>query len=301
MDDKDLRSALRSILEQGPQPDKSIWGQTWKRLQATCSPRLKRELEPTVLVQYTSRTLAGGPTAPSRFGGYRPEHVPQHLPDSWYRELLDVTLRNYHRLRVLRRTAAVRLVQLPSGLTMASAAQYLGIPDGWLRYDHTTHRGGSPHLAKDPFAFDDAVESIARILDELPDPVDYHHRRAQLTDWTLSQAAWEEIHTQLPVPRSRRHVPQLNACKRQCASTLIWTTVTQSERCLAPVIPDTQQNTDFHEVWRNRGGPLYHQFTQARGPYYATLRALLNEYASDLTLKIDRLPRRHSRQGIGGS
>ncbi|MFE7126697.1 TniQ family protein [Streptomyces sp. NPDC057617] len=288
LDAPDLRHALRSLLTRSPQPTDHTWGRTWRRLEAGGSSHLRQGLEPAAVIRPAARTFADGPTAPSRSGGYRPEHVPQCLPENWYRPLLDGPFEHHaERHLVLRRTAAVRLVQLPTGMAMAQAADYLGIPNTWLRYTLGTHRGGGPHLAKDPFAFDDAVEAIARFLDALPYPVDYQHRRTRLKDWALGQTEWDEIRSQLPKIGNGKYRPKLDPHKRQCASTFIWTAATQSERALAPLVPDAPTDPAFRETWRTRAGSLYYHLVHSEGLYYKALRGLLADYATGLAQDTD--------------
>ncbi|MFF8717373.1 TniQ family protein [Streptomyces sp. NPDC015184] len=295
----ELRDALGKLLEHGPPPADLIWGRTWRRLEAAGSPRLRQEFEPPVIIRHASRTLAPGPVAPERPGSYRPEHVPQQLPENWYTPLLKGPFQHYAgRHLVLRRTAAVRLVQLTTDMAMAQAAHYLGIPDNWLRYSLGSHRGGGPHLAKNPFAFDDALEAIAHLLDNLPDPTDYRHRRTQLDGWTLPRADWGAIRDQLPSTYHGMTRIKLDPYKHQCASTFIWTTVTGSERCLAPALPETPTDPAFQATWHARAGSLHHHLARSEGSYYKALRNLLTEYATGLARDIDQHLPKHPEEPV---
>ncbi len=292
LDPADLKDALAMLLERGPRPPNPLWGNTWRRLSATGSPLLRAQLDPAAVFRHTTRILSGLPTSPSRRGGYRPEHIPQHLPENWYMPLLKGPFKHHaKRHELLRRTAAVRLVQLPTGKTTSDAAHYLGLPDTWLRHILATDHRAGPHIARNPLVFDDVVDTIARLLDNLGHAVDYRHRRIQLKDWTLDRAAWDGINDELG-PRPTRLRPELDPHRRQSASTIIWTAVTGSERCLAPLIPEAPTDPVSRQAWQSRTSSMHHQIVHSPNDYHAALRDILSRRADALAQETDPAPGR---------
>ncbi|MFI7642365.1 TniQ family protein [Nonomuraea sp. NPDC049400] len=96
-----------------------------------CSPGLLRAVIP--LVQAFPRQGRQARRAPQLKPRFGPEHVPQRLPDDLFQHYLSHL--GGISPSLLRRTAAVRLVQMINGGPLAAAAQYLGlstkvVPDG---------------------------------------------------------------------------------------------------------------------------------------------------------------------------
>ena len=91
---------------------------------------------------------------------FAPEHIPEHLQDDWYHEHFRHIGGN---TRLLRRAAALRLVQISAGGSLAEAAAFLGIDHRYLKASP-----GSAALAGDPAEFRLAVHALARQLSTTP-------------------------------------------------------------------------------------------------------------------------------------
>jgi hypothetical protein len=225
------------------------------------------------------------PTHDTRFG---PEHVPAFLPDSWHD-------RHFGQLdgvnpKLLRRTAAVRLVQMIAGGSMGEAAEYLGINPTGKQYTSAEHVHRWARDRADPRQFDTALHAFANELDASPHRVDYRRRRQALKDWSLTLDTWLSIIDQLP-PTPGHIQPELGDLKRQCASEVVWVRVTQGEHLFAPRPIQDQQPRDVQHAWELRRNTIWHQF-QTNHPlrHYADLRHLLGEHADQLASRIDSCP-----------
>ncbi|MFE2874508.1 TniQ family protein [Streptomyces roseus] len=119
LDQHDRDEALRSMLRSGPDPDSGKWGRTDLHLfHASLSFR-------SAVMQARDRrsqNLARGPSSRLGSDSYRPEHIPQWLPDHWLQypngDLLAPRLRH----PMQRRAAAVRLIQMVSRMGVQAAA-----------------------------------------------------------------------------------------------------------------------------------------------------------------------------------
>ena len=130
----------------------------------------------------------------------------------------------------LRRTAALRLVQMVAGGSLAEAASLLGIADPDRTWQGRTYSGaGHVHShAKDqpdPRGFENGLRTLAAELDTSAHLVDYQDRRQRLCDWSLDPMAWQELITRLP-PTPGPVQPELGDRKRQCASIYVWVRLT---------------------------------------------------------------------------
>ncbi|MFD8044833.1 hypothetical protein ACFV5E_15490 [Streptomyces chartreusis] len=213
---------------------------------------------------------------------YRPEHIPGHLEEDWYeRHLAHVT---GMQPKLLRRSAAVRLVQWVNGGSMGEAAAYLGIPSRGAKF----YTGVATSLA-DPFMFHEALEKIAEEVSSAPSPVDYHRRREALCSWALDQDAWEDIVKQLAPTPSYWHPPTLDDRKRQEASVFVWVQVTRGEHVFSPRPIEAVQTADVQRKWALRRNTTWcHLIRPDAGRHYDNLQKVLTEYASQLAWSIDK-------------
>lgn len=161
---------------------------------------------------------------------YGAQHVPAFLTEDWH----DRHLVNLHGIdpRFLRRGAAIALIQLTKPCRVTDAADFLDLPTESARYAYRaiaswTRR--SHHGA----AFLDAVHALADELDAAADAgqlIDYNRRRTALADWLIPDPDWQHIAAQL----RRRDRADYGERKRNTASALIWTKITQGEHLFAP-------------------------------------------------------------------
>jgi hypothetical protein len=244
-----------------------------------CSRGFRNALEPlTGRFQRTDRRTRGR-RAPAPQVTFAPEHIPEHLQDDWY----DQHFRDIGgNTRLLRRAAALRLVQMAAGGSLAQAAAYLGIDHRYLKASP-----GSAAFTHDPAEFRLAVHALARQLSAAPGLVNYKHRRDTLGNWCIDPETWQDILSQLP-PTTGPFQPELSDCKRQFASEAVWARVTQGEHLLAPRIIESQMAAG-DPTWRRRRDNMWHFYNASPAkPHYAALREILNAHAGRLAAAIDR-------------
>ncbi|MFE6849106.1 hypothetical protein [Streptomyces sp. NPDC057686] len=166
-------------------------------------------------------------------------------------------------LATFRRSAAVRLVQLATGMDPGAAADYLGIPASW----HSSHvkQPRLPNHWHYDYSRERLREAFSRLASCAPaapaasTAVDYRARRLHDMDWTLDARDWELISVQISkqeegLSPSKSTLLPLDDSLRDVASTFIWSRVTGSERCLAPTIsaPESPVEPRLTEVENRR-------------------------------------------------
>ena len=265
---------------------RSHWARVFVRDSDACSQRLRQAAEPLTRAYGRTGGRSRGTRAPLRSGGFRPEHIAAYLQQDWYDK-------HFSRLgipsvKALRRTAAVCLVQLAAGESLAAAAQFLGInPNRTLFTTATAVRDWAKTQA-DPACFDSALRALADELDATPVLIDYHHRRAALLDWYIDDTDWQELISQLP-PTPGPVQPVLNDRKRQEASNFVWVSITQGEHLFAPRPLQALQSAADQEHWARHRSTTWSQLTRsAPKKHYADLKNLLNALARGVTDSIDR-------------
>jgi len=159
------------------------WIRHYHRAGHDCSGGFRDALEPLIGSFQRTGRRSRGRRAPAPQLTFAPEHIPEHLQDDWY----DQHFRHIGgNTRLLRRAAALRLVQMSAGGSLAEAAAFLGIDHRYLKASP-----GSAALAGDPAQFRLAVHALARQLSTTPALINYKHRRDALQDWCLDPAAWQ--------------------------------------------------------------------------------------------------------------
>jgi len=255
------------------------WIRRYQRAGHDCSSGFRDALEPlTGRFQRTDRRTRGR-RAPAPQVAFAPDHVPEHLQDDWY----DQHFRHIGgNTRLLRRAAALRLVQMSAGGSLAEAAAFLGIDHRYLKASP-----GSAAFTGDPAEFRLAVHALARQLSATPGLTNYKHRRDTLRNWCIDPETWQDIISQLP-PTKGPFQPELSDCKRQFASEAVWARVTQGEHLLAPRIIENQMSAG-DPTWHRRRDNMWHFYNASPAkPHYAALRKTLNAHAEHLAAIIDR-------------
>jgi hypothetical protein len=231
------------------------------------------------------RWRAGSPSpAPRPSCQFDHRHVPQHLTAQWFERHLAPAASGIHP-RILRRAAAVRLVQMTRQHTIAEASALLEIPettsrpaifmtDSWAR----SNTVNTSQLIAALDAIADELESSAR-------PIDYANRRHALRAWTIPPDDWDAIATQLQADPSAGRITQWGDRYRRAASVLAWLQITQGERLCAPLVRAHKQSA-------SHDGLLMEDLRQAayqgrgRGRYIA-LQQAIQPYARQLAARID--------------
>lgn len=254
------------------------WIRRYQRAGHDCSDGFRDALEPLVNSFQRAGRRSRGRRAPAPQITFAPEHIPEHLQDDWYYQHFRHISGN---TRLLRRAAALRLVQMSAGGSLAEAAAFLGIDHRYLKASP-----GSAAFAADPAEFRLAVHALARQLSTTPDLINYKRRRDALQDWCLDPAAWQDIISQLP-PTKGPFQPELSDCKRQFASEAVWARITQGEHLLAPRIIENQAASS-DPTWHRRRDNMWHFYNASPAkPHYAALRKILNAHADRLGAVID--------------
>jgi hypothetical protein len=120
----EIRERLQPLLPASSrQANRSAWGLLAERTQSEQSDGLRQAYGP--LLRTFTRNGPHARRAPQRQTRFGPEHIPAFLPDTWH-------ARHFHHMhgvnpKLVRRTAAVQLVQLITGGCLGDAAAYLGI------------------------------------------------------------------------------------------------------------------------------------------------------------------------------
>lgn len=220
---------------------------------------------------------------------YEPRHVPQRLPEDWLVDLQE--LKDVSGL-LMRRDAAIRLVQMAEEMPRVQAGVYLGIPytpaltDGariaaWLRESEQATQ------------YFHALRRLADRIGADGHLVDYRHRREFLHKWTIPEEDWAPIVSELQRRQrpDRVTVTRWAPAKYLGASTYVWAQVTGSEPKLNPAIqgkkaPDDSGHGPSQHAWliTNAGKPGLKRI----GTHYAQLRELLDAYCLDVIARIDR-------------
>jgi hypothetical protein len=255
------------------------WIRRYQRAGHDCSDGFQDAIEPLMHTFQRTDRRSRGRRAPARQISFAPEHIPEHLQDDWYYEHFRHIGGN---TRLLRRAAALRLVQMSAGGSLAEAAAFLGIDHRYIAASP-----GSSAFADGPAEFRLAVHALARQLSAAPDLINYKHRRDSLRTWCIDPGTWQDIISQLPLTKGPFQ-PELSDCKRQFASEAVWARVTQGEHLLAPRIIENQLSAG-DPTWHRRRDNMWHFYLASPlKPHYATLRKILNSYADNLAAAIDR-------------
>ncbi len=254
------------------------WIRRYQRAGHDCSDGFRDALDPLVNTFQHADQRSRGRRAPARQISFAPEHIPEHLQDDWFRQHFRHIGGN---TRLLRRAAALRLVQMSAGGSLAEAAAFLGIDHRYIAASP-----GSSAFAGDPAEFRLAVHALATELSVTPALTDYKHRREALRTWCIDPATWQDIAGQLPRTKGPFQ-PELSDCKRQFATEVVWARVTQGEHVMAPqLIEDQLSRPD--PTWNRRRDNMWHFYqAQPLKPHYAALKEILNVHADSLAAQID--------------
>jgi hypothetical protein len=176
----DLPAALAALAGNALQgrPSRTFWARSVARYGSTCSERLRLAAEP---LTRTFRKIGGprGTRAPLH-SDYQPEHIAAFLETAWYdRHLAHLT---GPAPKLLRRTAAVRLVQWARGGSLGDAAGYLGINPGKLQFKPSNDFQKWLHEPGNTRAVTATLHDLAANLSTARQLTDYQRRRDALRD-----------------------------------------------------------------------------------------------------------------------
>ncbi len=216
---------------------------------------------------------------------YSPDHIPAFLQHDWFQNYFSAFTGLTP--KILRRTAAVRLVQMVAGGSLGDAAIFLGVNPSRLQYTRATDVHRWARTQQDPLAFERALQTLAEEIESLLAPIDYRHRRQALSGWSLDPYIWEELTSRLPPTRGPKR-PVLDDRKRQAASVYVWARITQGEHLFSPRPIEESQPETVQRAWAARRNTTWFQLTRPDGsPHYAALARGLSEYADRLADRVD--------------
>jgi hypothetical protein len=292
----EARALLRPLLPTATRDAARTNWARWVTLSAVpCSEGLQAAYEP-LLRKFTApfgqpRGRARNVTAAGRWG---PENVPALIPEDWYQR--HFTSAAGVSLVLARRTAALRLVQMTAGGSLAEAAHYLGISAGdgsRAKEGRTYSSAGVVHSGarqqSDPSGFEAGLRSLARELSDPGTPlVNYRQRRQALENWAIDEPAWDGLITRLPDGAVGR-MPDLGDRRRQVASVYAWVRVTFGEPGFAPRPVEAAQPPAVREHWRQTWNFTWWSLLTSDNPgsIYNRLRAELDALATALATTID--------------
>lgn len=262
-------------------PSRTPWAVIFDRQEANCSERLRWAAAPVTRV-FRRTNGCRGTRAPLR-NNYRAEHIPAFLEQDWYQSHLADCAGSASKL--VRRTAAVRLVQWAMGGSQNDAATFLGIKPDQAAYTASSDTRRWLQAGCDPVEFDRALRTLASEL-RAP-PIDYRRRRQALQNWTLSPDTWNALVNDLHHSRYTTCI-DLGDRKRQASSVYVWTLVTRGEHTFAPRPLEATQPDGVRQRWAARRSTTWFQLTRPDPMgHYAQLRKSLAEYAQRLARDID--------------
>ncbi|MGW2696644.1 hypothetical protein [Streptomyces sp. NPDC001296] len=191
----DLQDRLTDLLHAafGSETASTNWTRAYHKRRTTLSSRLCSATDPLLqsargstrpprrrAVRQTMTLTSTGATS------YGPHHIPASLRDEWITDKFRQLAASKISLRLLRRTAAARLVQMSAGCSLWEAARWLGIRP---RAIQVTAADDTPHWQRShpqhAHAFTAAVGDLVHHLDTASERIDYRHRRESLRDWWI--------------------------------------------------------------------------------------------------------------------
>ncbi|MGH3194588.1 MAG: TniQ family protein [Streptosporangiaceae bacterium] len=303
----EVRGQLRLLLPSTTrEAGRTNWAR-WVTLSAVpCSAGLQAAYDP-LLRRFTTpfgqpRGRASTVLRAARWG---PGNVPALIPEDWY-------ARHFTPIAgvspiLARRTAALRLVQMVAGGSLAEAARFLGIASGdgsWPREGGRVYSSaGIVHSGArqqpDPFGFEAGLRSLARELSAPDTPLtNYQRRRQALETWSIDEPTWNSLADRLP-SISRPQTSELGDRKRQIASVYIWVRVTSGEPTSAPRPIEAAQPPDVQEGWRRSRNAIWWSLLTSNNirAAYTHLRTELDALAATLATTVDPSHRHDSPLG----
>ncbi|QJS12041.1 TniQ family protein [Streptomyces argyrophyllae] len=288
---------LRTLLNgHDLRPSKVSWARAFLDIRPQCSEGFLQAVS-SVVHTYARPNLARNLKQPIRTSRFRPEHIPQFLQEDWYQKYFAHMdgISTVH----LRRTVALRLCQTASGGSIQKAADRLSM---FLSNPAVTARlAESPKRVHrwarkrpDPLEFETAIRDLAAELDSRDDLIDYEQRRKKLKAWCIGPEPWKVIASRIAVPAGG-YAPgggfaiDLSDRKRNIASVILWSLMTQGEHVLAPTPICNQQDPETQRKWRMSVDAVWSRILhRTTRPTDDQLITALEEYAAYLNPIIDR-------------
>lgn len=281
------RPGLGQHLE--PPPVRGLFTGPPSRIQTRIHSTAPSPVEPALAAlrecDRRARIRGARPVLPRRHD-YRPEHIPQHLPEDWFTVLVEASIANpLPRSLRFRRAAAVQLVQIATGTSMADAATFLQIPETWFTGQRPQVAPLTALVLSKDFNVADAFETVIAHIGRAPDRIDYRERRRRFLFWRMSRESWETLVQELP-----GRPTSWSDTRRRACSAIIWTHLTGSEWRLAPDADPLPLNSDGTRRTRHARMELLLVNLRNNSPNNRATQAVLADYAASL---LSAVPRHH--------
>ena len=237
----------------------------------------------TASYRWRGRSPSQAPRPSCQFS-YR--HIPQHLTTQWFERHLAPIASDINP-QILRRAAAIRLVQMTCELTIAEASALLEVPESKSRSAIFTVDSWARHDSASTGQLITALDAIADELESSAHPIDYATRRDALRAWTIPPAGWDDLAAPLRARPTAGPPADWGERYRRAASVLAWMQITQGERGCAPLMrarqhaaPSRSQLADdlSQAIYRSRRHPRER---------HGVLLHTLKPYTEQLARRID--------------
>jgi hypothetical protein len=276
----DVREQLRLLLPSGTRnAGRTRWGLSMARMAIPCSEGLQAAYAPVLRTFTKTSGSRGRRDAVLRPGRWGLENIPAFLPQDWYARHFTPIIGVSDRF--IRRTAALRLIQMVAGGSLSDAAQLLGIASAGTALPGYGIYTGAGH-----------VHSGTRKQHGPLSPGDRPCRPG--------------TSTRKPGPASPPvclpQQPDLGDRKRQLASIYVWVQVTSGEHLFAPRPIEAIMPPALRKPWAQWTSAWKLLDRSHPGPHYASLKAELSTIATSLARTIDNRCQRlsssaHPRDG----
>ncbi|MFC9629059.1 TniQ family protein [Streptomyces mirabilis] len=288
---------LRTLINDNDcRPSKVGWTRAFLDNRPECSEGFLQAVS-SVVHSYARGTLARNLKEPVHATRFRPEHIPQFLEEDWYQRYF-AHMEGIAAVH-LRRTVALRLCQSASGGSIQKASDRMSlflsspaIKDRLADSPKRVHRWARNR--PDPLEFESAIQDLATELDARSDLINYEQRRKALMEWCIGPQPWEMICARIVVPGGGftpggGFPTDLSDRKRNIASVILWTLVTQGEHVFAPTPICDQQDPKTQKKWRMSVDAVWARIQhRTQRPTDDQLITALKDYAAYLIPILDR-------------
>jgi len=213
---------------------------------------------------------------------FTPDHIPQMPPMVWFGDHLHAL--DEINLKLLRRAAAIRLVEHCSGGSWIEASKAFDMPRSTTHSTLQTVKRWTANPAN-RLKFQQAVRALSLHLEGEDELVNYGNRRRRLRDWVISTKEWDELTAGLGLPKRNFRSDWCDTA-RKAASVLVWERLTLSEYIFAPLfIAERQAHGATNPVAQTVH--ILRDRRAARHHPYVTFRDRVDTHADQLADALD--------------
>ena len=222
---------------------------------------------------------------------FTPDHIPQMPPMVWFGDHLQAL--DEINLKLLRRAAAIRLVEQCSGGSWIEASKAFDMPRSTTHSTLQTVKRWTANPAN-RLKFQRVVRALSLHLEGEDELVNYGNRRRRLRDWVISTKEWDELTAGLGLPKRNFRSDWCDTA-RKAASVLVWERLTLSEYIFAPLfIAERQAHGATNPVAQTVH--ILRDRRAARHHPYVTFRDRVDTHADQLADALDHSSTTTSQQ-----